>query len=242
MLPSREAMLAAHNRPIFDKPTFAAFLLKVPAAPAPNTSPDELAEALDAIMRDYAFSRYQQNSSSNAVIAKDAEKIAKACADILSVTGLNRNHFNESDLAPHLGGKALFAAAAARGEQRGKAATMNALRAVHTLLGDAEKVAEHHRALSQRRSHSRGRAADKALPKAVGLLAHLYIHAWGQRPTVSRSTGTAGGPFVAFLEAFFAIAHDHKIDTPRTADQLGKVWERSPSYAEHQFLSGRIDA
>ena len=191
--------------PLFDAASVTELFVAV-GAPANAAQKAEAAAAkLSDIGATFAFDLWREAQPRSDHEGAAAMRVAAACEAILTLTGVGTNAEPSPDaLFPTFGPGGLFASAAIRGEPSGKAATMNALRAVYLLRLDALKMAEVRSKRTAMKPAKAGRSESGAIKRLVAALSAFYFDVWATVPTVSRSKANASsgmltGRFVRLL-------------------------------------------
>lgn len=123
------------------------------------------------------------------------------------------------------GGGGLFAAANIRGEPRGEAATMNALRAVEHLRQDALKMLEVEGKRRRMKGVKAGRPEVKAMRRLVRDLSCLYERVWCETPGIS--TGDKAepcGPLIRLMLDVVKRLRSRGLRVNASADSLRSIW------------------
>jgi hypothetical protein len=134
-----------------------------------------------------------------------------------------RGGFDEDVLLPLFGGRGLYAAAAARGERKGKAATLNAIRAVALLREDAWAFY----VVASRRRKSSGRPEARSLKKLVAALASIYSTFWEEEPGYwTDMHKEPRGAFMALMVGVTDAIRARGVRFYSSPVSLGKIFDR----------------
>jgi hypothetical protein len=223
-----------NERPLFDETAIRELLIKIGPPPAAAEKVEAMAFKLSELGKSFAFDLWHQGCPSASVEQQQAEKLAAALGAALTLAGFGIDEQPSSTaLLPMFGPGGLFASAAARGEPNGKAATMNALRAVYLLRLDALAMVRQRGKRRAMKPPKAGRAADTAIKRLVASIAEVYLDAWGRVPTVARSNAaaTSGQPTGTFVALMVAVADELRrrgVRFSATAESLQKHWRSLP--------------
>jgi len=222
----REAMLGLFDEaPLYDETAVRELFVSVGPPPDAAAKAEAAAFRLSELGKSFAFALYGQSTPSVVERERQARQLAKACESVLRLTGVHEG----GDLLPMFAQGGLFAAASIRGEPSGKAATMNALRAVDLLRQDALKLVEiegKRRGMSPPRP---GRPEDVATQRLVRDLSCFYETVWQREPgTSTGEEGEAAGPLVRVMVAVAERLRARGLQFYFSAEWLAQVWKRLP--------------
>lgn len=218
-------VVSCYDDPVFDDTAVKALFLAVGPPPGGYEKVHAVASALRELTANFAFDLWGESQPSASVEEVEAQRVAEACRRLLQIVGIDgEDEPTLEAVHPFFGRGGLFASAALRGEASGQAAVMNALRSVHFLRIDAERMAS----IRQKRPRrGRGRPPAVALSKLVAGLSELYLDVWRREPGISRGlSGEAGGAFVrlmlAVTDAVKARLGHHSLAV--TPESLTAIW------------------
>lgn len=218
-------------RGVFDAPPYDAsavrelFMLIGPPGEAADKA-EPFAFHLNELCKAFAFELWGEVQQSTPQREAGAKALAAACQKVLAIVGVD----DGGELFPMFGVGGLFAAAAIRGEARGEAATMNALRAVDALRLDALKMLEIEAKRRRMKPPKAGRPESRVMQKLLRDLSCLYENTWEDRsPGVSLAIdGEPSGPFLRLMvdvtDRLKAIMGRRAFSATRAS--LRKAWQR----------------
>lgn len=218
------------GKPLYDTASITELFLAVGAPADAAAKAEAAAFQLSEIGKSFAFQLWQEGQPSADNEASAALRVAAACEAVLTLTGLGVEGEPSLDrLLPSFGAGGLFASAALRGESNGKAATMNALRAVNLLRRDALAMAEQRARRSAMKPPKVGRSESRALKRLVEGLSAFYFDVWGAVPTISRSkanatSGQVSGAFVRLLSEVNKALQARGLRYYATDESLAQHW------------------
>jgi hypothetical protein len=219
----RDAMLSIFGEPNYDAQTAREVLILVgPPADAAGLA-DALAHELNEVSKSAAFDLWHEDQASTPQREKGAKALRDACQKVLRIAGVA----DGGDLLPMFGAGGLFAAAALRGEARGEAAAMNALRAVELLRLDAIKMLEVEGKRRRMKGPKAGRPEVKALRKLVRDLSCLYERLWQSAPGISLGASEEPcGPLMTLMLHVIERLRSRGIRVNASRDSLRAIWRR----------------
>lgn len=217
----REAVHSLFERPLYDSAAARELIMAVGPSNVPDA--EALAHAISELASGFAFDLWREMQESTPEREKQFKQLLAACQKVLKVAGVA----DGGELLPVFGQGGLFAAAHIRGEARGEAATMNALRAVDLLRQDAATMLE---ILGKRRvmdSPKRGRPEVAALNKLVRDLSCLYERVWRRTPGISKGREAEPcGPLVTLMVQVIDRVRSRGIKVNASRDSLRAIWRR----------------
>lgn len=219
---SRDVMLNLYSAPLYDEAAVRQLLLGCGCPNAAKTVPS-VTHSLNEMTKTFAFDLFTEVRASGRERNRQAQRLADACGKVLAVLGVEGG----GDLLPMFAQGGLFAAASLRGEASGKAATMNAIRAVDLLRQDALKMLEVEGRRRRMKPPKSGRPENAALTRLVRDLSCLYEQVWNSNPGVSN--GAAEQPTGPFMRLMLDVTERLKARGLRfyaSASSLRKVWQR----------------
>ena len=219
----RESMLSLYAEPLYDISAIRELLMLVGPPPDATDVAEAVAFPLNELGKAFAFDLYGEVQASTPQREKEAKRLADACARVLAIAGVA----DGGELFPIFAEGGLFAAAHIRGEAQGKAATMNALRAVDLLQQDALMMLEVEGKRRRMKPPQRGRPVNKALDKLVRDLSCMFENLWGRAPGVSGGDDPSG-PFLRLMVNVTDRLRARGIRFSSSPDSLRKVWQRLP--------------
>jgi hypothetical protein len=216
------------ERPLFDRGRVLELFSQIGRPDDHAEKVDKVVSSLNYISANFAFDLWRERQPSSAAEESEARRLAETCRLLLKIIGSGDADPTPENIHPFFGNGGLYAAAKERGEANGRAATMNALRAVHLLQVDAERLVE---IASKRRAMKplpKGRPEARAMKHLVESLAHLYAETWERNPGIALQP--KAGPFVHLLvEVASALRQrlgNHAFSF--TPESLAKVWRDLP--------------
>lgn len=215
----RGAMLSLHDEPLYDVAAAGELLMLV--GRPDKADAEDVAHALSRLAASFAFDFCGESQASTPEREKGAKRLAAACAKVLEIAGVA----NGGELLPMFGQGGLFMAAAIRGEPRGEAATMNALRAVDTLRQDALKMLEIEGKRRRMNGVKAGRPEVAAKRKLVRELSCLYERVWRKTPGIS--TGDKAEPCGPLMRLMLDVVRRLRIrgvGVRASPDSLRAIW------------------
>jgi hypothetical protein len=220
---TQEAARSLYDVPLYSEADVLELLMLI--GRPDNASAEALAHVLSEFGKTFASALEREASASTPQREKAAGKLARACGDVLAILGVE----NGGDLLPMFAQGGLFAAAYLRGEPHGKAATMNAIRAVDLLRQDALKMMEIEGKRRRMKPPRVGHPGNGAMRRLVRDLSCLYEQVWARPPGVS--TGDKPQPSGPLMRLMEDITAKLKVRLGRhafsaTPSSLRRVWQR----------------
>lgn len=225
----RSAMLSAYDDPLFAEEE-ALHVLELMQVRTPRLDADTIIHRLNGLAKSFAHQAYTQAINTR-TIAKDCVAVEKACGTIIALLAANGTNADDG-IVDHLGGGALFGAAAVRGEASGQQSVERALMALVDLRRDAQTTMVRYRS----KPGPNHKPKDVAIKSLVSGLSELLWEATGKPPSFSRRTdGTVYGPLIDLMTFFNERCWARKIDRKRSPESLGQVWTRLTDEQKMRF-------
>jgi hypothetical protein len=219
----REAMQSLFDTPLYDEAGARELLMRVGPPDAAAVKAETLAFSLSELGKTFALALWGEVQASTPQREKEARRLAAACENVLRIVGLA----DGGELYPMFAQGGLFAAAYIRGEPRGEAATMNALRAVETLRADALKMLEIEGKRRRMKGVKAGRPENLAMRHLVRDLSQLYETGWGRAPGVSTGDKEVpSGPLMRLMEDVTGRIAARGLRFVHSASALRAAWQR----------------
>ena len=233
-----EAVQSCFDDPIFNASRTAELLLSVGRPVHGNGLPlERVQDELREITAGFAFNRWSEIQPSASKQDAQAAKLSQALRLALETAGIVGEPTPEA-LLPMFKGGGLYAAAAMRGEPKGEAATMNALRAVWVLCQDADKMREVYAKRRAMNVERKGRPEGRAIKRLAADLTTLHWLTWLDNATISLTDdGEASSPFLRLFVAVQDALHRRGVDNYRSPESLAQAWCRLDDHDKLRFRS-----
>lgn len=196
----------------------------------PNSEEAEmLAFRLNELALDHAFNLWTARIGSTDALER-AQKIRKACATILHVSGIWDERKISSDILPGIGDMGLFAAAAVAGEQSGREAVVAAMTQVSKLRNWARALEDHEVKRAKILPKSAHRRTDRASKLLLCNIGHFYRQIFGVEPAIpsDRILGPHG-PFLDFVTGIIEHLSCAGLAKIKSKSALEIAWRRTLS-------------
>jgi hypothetical protein len=127
---SSAQVASCSDRPIYDEAAVSELFESIKPPPNADGKLADVVAALHGITSDYAFKLWLEHQPSASAEAVQAQKLLKACSDVLRIVGSEDSAPTSENLLPLFSRGGLYAAASIREKASGEEATLTALRGV----------------------------------------------------------------------------------------------------------------